>query len=106
MSGQAKELNNAVEVEEVEESTSKNNKYFLNILITLPSGKKVKVAMTTLDWNLKNGSKAQKAFTKALINKYNEKGEAVNIKGLSATFVIAGSTEEAEDDMDFDSMFE
>lgn len=97
----------AVELDNiVEESTKTNNKYFLNIFITLPNGKKVKVGMTTLDWNLEKGSKAQKAFTKALINKYNEKGEVVNIKGLSATFVIAGGTEDADDDMDFESMFE
>lgn len=89
---------------EVAESTSKS-KYFLNIFITLPNGKKVKVGMTTLDWNLEKGSNASKAFTKALIAKYNEKGETVNIKGLSATFVVAGGTED-EGDMDFSSMFD
>lgn len=94
-------------VEAVESTKGSNNKYFLNIFITLPNGKKVKVGMTTLDWNLEKGSKAQKTFTKALINKFNEKGEMINIKGLSATFVIAGGTDDGdEDDMDFESMFE
>ena len=90
----------------VEESTKSNNKYFLNLFVTLPNGKRVKIGMTTLDWNLEKGTKAQRCFTKALINKFNEKGETVNIRGLSATFVIAGGTSDEEDDMDFDSMFE
>lgn len=95
----AQELINTVE------NTKGNNKYFLNIFITLPNGKKVKVAMTTLDWNLQNGSSAQKAFTNALIKKFQEKGEMVNIKNLSATFVVAGGNEESEE-MDFSEMFE
>lgn len=95
----AKEL---VDVTEPSESTK--NKYFLNLFVTLPNGKKVKVAMTTLDWNLEKGSAGAKAFTNALISKYNEKGEAVNIKNLSATFVVAGGDEEEE--MDFSAMFE
>lgn len=91
--------------DDVETTTSKNSKYFLNLFITLPNGKKVKIGMTTMDWNLEKGSNAQKAFTKALIKKHVEKGEAVNIKGLSATFVVAGGNEESED-LDFSSMFE
>lgn len=94
----ARELDNSVE--------SGKNKYFLNLFITLPNGKKVKIGMTTLDWNLEKGSKAQKAFTKALINKFNEKGGLVNVKGLSATFVIAGDVEEDQEDVDFSSMFD
>lgn len=99
-----KEIIMAQELLDTTENTK--SKYFLNLYITLSNGKRVKVAMTTLDWNLEKGSTGAKAFTKALIEKHKEKGEAVNIKGLTATFVIANNNDGEGEEMDFSSMFE
>lgn len=92
---------------EAVESTKANNKLFLNIYATNKAGKKIKVGMTTLDYNLTKGTASAKKFTENLIKLAQSKGGQVTLNsGLTATFVIADSDESDDDDFDLEAMTE
>lgn len=95
----------AVKVNEVTQSTSNkgNNKLFLNILINV-GGKRLKLAATTLDWVLANGTNDQKRFIKKLIEKHNEKGTMVQIKNVDLTFVQIDEENQGISDEDMDDV--